>query len=139
MRMGKPAAARKPIVVPPEQGRAYAMGPMRAVFKADGEETAAQYSVAEWWLEPRTRGPGVHEHPEDHVFYVIAGTLSVRVDDEWSDVAKGGYVLIPGGTPHDFQNRGPAPTGFIAFTTPGGFEENMPDIASALGAEDLRM
>jgi quercetin dioxygenase-like cupin family protein len=137
--MEKPDGARRPIIVPPEQGRAYAMGPMRALFKADGDETAAQYSVAEWWLEPHTRGPGVHQHPEDHVFYVITGTLSVRVHDEWSHVAKGGYVVIPGGTPHDFQNRGPAQAGFIAFTSPGGFEEDMPDIASALGAEDLRM
>ena len=137
--MEKPDAVRRPIVVPPEQGRAYAMGPMRALFKADGDETAAQYSVAEWWLEPHTRGPGVHEHPEDHVFYVITGTLSVRVHDEWSHVAKRGYVVIPGGTPHDFQNRGSDPAGFIAFTSPGGFEEDMPDIASALGAEDLRL
>lgn len=137
--MENTGAARRPIVVPPQQGRAYAMGPMRAIFKADCDETAGQYSVAEWWLEPRTRGPGVHAHPEDHVFYVIAGTLSVRAYDEWFQVPGGGYVVIPGGTPHDFENRGPAKAEFIAFTSPGGFEEDMPDIASALGAEDLRM
>src|SRR3974390_3926268 len=47
---------------------------------------AGRYSVSEFWLEPRTRGPGVHAHPEDHVFYVIAGTLSLRVNDDWSHV-----------------------------------------------------
>ena len=77
------------------------MGPMRAVFKADRDETAGRYSVSEWWLEPRTLGPGVHEHPEDHVFYVIAGTLSLRVNDDWSHVTKGTYVVIPGGTEHE--------------------------------------
>jgi hypothetical protein len=65
-------AIRKPRVVAPEEGRVYPMGRMRAVFKADTDETASRYSVSEWWLEPRTRGPGVHAHPDDHVFHVIA-------------------------------------------------------------------
>src|SRR5207253_3254376 len=56
-------AARKTIIVAPEQGRVYSMGPMRAIFKADRDETAGRYSVSEWWLEPHTRGPGVHLHP----------------------------------------------------------------------------
>lgn len=77
--MEEAGVVRKPLVVPPEQGRVYAMGRMRAIFKADCDESAGRYSVSEWWLEPRTRGPDVHAHPEDHVFYVIAGTLSVRV------------------------------------------------------------
>jgi quercetin dioxygenase-like cupin family protein len=62
------------------------------------------------------------------VFYVIVGTLSVRLNENWRDAAARSYVVIPGGTPHTFENRGS-----------GGFEARMPDIASALGAEDLRM
>ena len=138
------AGTRKPIVIAPEQGRVYEMGRMRAVFKADLDESAHRYSVSEWWLEPGTRGPGVHQHEEDHVFYVIDGTLSVLVNDgssgeHWLDLAKGAYVLIPGETPHNFENRGAVRCGFIAFTMPGGFEARMPDIADALGAEDLRL
>jgi len=115
------------------------MGRMRAVFKDDTDETASRYSVSEWWLEPRTRGPGVHAHPDDHVFYVIAGTLSVRLDDDWRDAANGSYVVIPGGTPHTFENRGSVPTGFISFNSPGGFEARMADIAAALSSEDLEL
>lgn len=137
--MQQAAQARKPIVVAPDQGRVYAMGRMRAVFKADCEETASGYSISEWWLEPRTGGPGVHAHPEDHVFYVIAGTLSLEVDGEWSHLPHGSYVIIPGGTPHNFENQGSEPSGFIAFTSPGGFEESMADIATALSAEDLSL
>src|ERR1700760_3379855 len=98
------AGMRKPIVIAPEQGRVYEMGRMRAVFKADLEESAHRYSVSEWWLEPGTRGPGAHQHGEDHVFYVIDGTLSVWVSDRWLNLAKGAYVLIPGETPHSFEN-----------------------------------
>ena len=135
--MEEAGVMRKPIVVFPEQGRAYEMGRMRAVFKADLEESAHRYSVSEWWMEPGTRGPGVHAHEEDHVFYVIDGTLSVWVNDHWLDLRKGAYVVIPGETPHNFENRGAERAGFIAFTAPGGFEERMPDIADALRAEDL--
>ena|SRR5215204_3425205 len=137
--MEEAGAVRKPIVVLPEQGRVYAMGRMRAIFKADSDETAGRYSVSEWWLEPRTRGPEVHEHPEDHVFYVIAGTLSLHVNGAWSHVTKGTYVIIPGGTPHTFENQGSVPSGFIAFNSPGGFEARMTDIAPALATADLRM
>jgi mannose-6-phosphate isomerase-like protein (cupin superfamily) len=130
---------RKPLIVPAGQGRAYEMGRMRAVFKADEGETAGRYSISEWWLEPRTRGPGVHFHDDDHIFYVIEGSLSLMVGDQWSVLDQGGYALIPGGTPHDFQNRGAVRAGFISLNTPGGFEEDMPGIAAALGGMDLGM
>lgn len=130
---------RKAMIVPPRQGRFYAMGRMHAVFKADRDETANLYSLSEWWLEPRTGGPARHEHEDDHVFYVIDGTLSVQIGDDWSDAAKGSYILIPGGTPHSFENRGSVPSGFISFNVPGGFEEKMDGIAAALASEDLKL
>jgi mannose-6-phosphate isomerase-like protein (cupin superfamily) len=134
--MEEAGAVRKPIVVP---GRVYAMGRMRAIFKADSDESAGRYSVSEWWLEPPTRGPEVHAHPEDHVFFVIAGTLSLRVNDDWTHVTKGTYVIIPGGTPHSFENQGSVHAGFISFNSPGGFEAKMTGIAAALATADLRM
>ncbi len=115
------------------------MGRIRAVFKADGEETADRYSASEWWLEPRTGGPGAHSHDDDHLFYVIAGTLSVCVDGAWSDLASGSYATIPGGTLHTFENRGSEPAGFISFNAPGGFETKMANIAPALAAMDLEL
>ena len=130
---------RKPIVIPAGEGRAYEMGRMRAVFKADRNETAGRYSVSEWWLVPRTRGPGVHAHPEDHVYYVLAGTLSLCLYDDWSQVTKGTCIVIPGGTPHNFENQGSEPAGFLTFNSPGGFEVSMKNIESALAAEDLRL
>jgi mannose-6-phosphate isomerase-like protein (cupin superfamily) len=137
--MEETGAVRNPFVVSPDGGRVYAMGQIRAIFKADSDESAGRYSVSEWWLEPRTRGPGVHAHPDDHVFYVIAGTLSLRLNDDWSQVTKGSYAVIPGGTPHDFENRGSVPSGFISFNAPGGFEAKMTSIAPALASADLRL
>jgi quercetin dioxygenase-like cupin family protein len=137
--MPETGTVRKPIVVAPGQGRVYPMGRMRAVFKADGAESADGYSVSEWWLEPLTRGPPVHQHDEDHVFYVIAGTVSLCLAGDWSQAPQGAYAIIPGGTPHTFENRGSVAAGFISFNSPGGFEARVPGIAAALGAEDLSL
>ena len=68
-------AERRPVVLKPGEGRAYDMGDrMSAVFKADRDETAHHYSISEWWLEPHTKGPPAHQHPEDDVFFIIGGT-----------------------------------------------------------------
>ena len=120
--------SRKPVVLAPGQGRAYPMGRISAVFKADGTETQSRYSVSEWWLEPRTKGPGPHSHPEDDLFYVIEGTMSVLVGEEWTHASRGSFVLIPGGVTHDFENRGSVRAGLLNFSN-GPFETEMPGIA----------
>lgn len=120
---------RRPIVLGPDEGRDYPMGRIRALFKADGAESASRYSISEWWLEPHTQGPGAHSHPEDDVFYVIEGTMSFLVDQDWTDAPRGSFVLVPGGTTHDFENRGGVRAGVLNFSAPGGFEPHMPDIA----------
>jgi len=131
-------SAQKPhrpaVILKPGEGRVYSMGRMRAVFKADLEETATKYSVSEWWVDPNTHGPGVHQHPEDHVFIVIQGVLSVFVDGAWSHAERGSYIFIPGDTPHDFENRGQSPAGFISINVPGGFETHLPGIVEWFAA-----
>ena len=130
---------REAKIIPPGEGRVYPMGRMQAVFKADLVETANGYSLSEWWLEPRTTGPGQHAHDEDHAFYVLEGTLSVQIEDVWREAPKGSYVLIPGGTRHTFENRETVRTGFMSLNVPGGFEERVPDIAAAMSEADLSM
>jgi mannose-6-phosphate isomerase-like protein (cupin superfamily) len=124
-----PKKQRAAIVLPPGEGRAYPMGPLHAIFKADGEETRKQYSISEWWLEPYTRGPGAHQHEEDDVFYVLEGTMSFFVGGQWVDAPKGSLVIAPGGTPHDFENRTGERAGALNLSVPGDFEPQMESIA----------
>ena len=105
------------------------MGRIAAVFKADGSETNCGYSISEWWLEPHTKGPGAHSHPEDDIFYVIEGTMSVLLDDRWIDAVQGTFVLVPAGVTHDFENRTSLRAGVLNFSCPGDFEQHMPGIA----------
>jgi quercetin dioxygenase-like cupin family protein len=128
-----------PQIIPPGGGRSYAMGRMQAVFKADLAETDSKISVSEWWLEPRTRGPGPHAHEDLHLYYVLEGTLSLLIDETWREAAAGSTIYIPGGTTHCFENRSTARAGFLSLNVPGGFESRMPAIAEALSGEDLRL
>ena len=98
------------------------MGPVQAIFKADGHETRGRYSISEWWLEPYTKGPGEHSHEEDDVFFVIEGTMSFCIGGKWLDAPKGSFVVAPGGTPHDFENRSGERAGALNLSVPGDFE-----------------
>jgi mannose-6-phosphate isomerase-like protein (cupin superfamily) len=123
-----PAKPRQGVFLPPGEGRAYPMGRISAVFKADGDETQDAYSISEWWLDAHTSGPGPHSHPEDNVFYVIEGTMSFLVGDRWLDAPRGSLVLAPSGMTHDFENRSASRAGALAFSIPGTFESQMPSI-----------
>ena len=121
--------ARRPVVLGPGEGRAFPMGRLSAVFKADGTESNHRYSISEWWLDPHTKGPGTHQHPEDDVFYVLGGTVHIQIGAEWIEATAGSFVLVPAHVPHDFENRGSERAGFLNVSAPGGFEPSMPDIA----------
>jgi mannose-6-phosphate isomerase-like protein (cupin superfamily) len=123
-----PSPDRDPVVLAPGEGRHYPMGRIAAIFKADGAETQGHYSISEWWLEPNTQGPGAHSHPEDDIFFVIEGTMSILVGEKWIEAPRGSFVLVPGGLTHDFQNRGKSRSGVLNLSIPGDFEQHMPGI-----------
>lgn len=120
-----------PLVLLPGQGRTYDCGPMRAVFKADGAETAGRYSVSEWTVAPHSPGSGPHSHEEsDEIFLITDGTMAVRVGDDWVDAPCGTFLRIPAGVIHDFENRTDHPATLFNVFTPGEFEHLMPSIVS---------
>ncbi|NBG67132.1 cupin domain-containing protein [Acidiluteibacter ferrifornacis] len=111
------------------EGREYHCGTMKAIFKADENETNEKYSISEWWLEPNSEGPGAHQHKEnDEVFYVLEGTVSILIGDKWIAADKGSFIRIPAKTSHDFKNNTDHRAGVLNFFIPGGFERNMPSI-----------
>lgn len=127
--MDRESPGRAPLVVEPGGGRAYEMGPMRAVFLADGAETAERYCVSEWWVRPGEDGPGAHSHEDnDELFYVLHGTMSFRVGEAWRDCPAGTFLYLPAGTVHDFANRTGEEAGVLNVFVPGGFEPMMPAI-----------
>lgn len=117
------------IFLKPGEGREHQAGPMRAVFKADGDETRDEYCVSEWWLEAGDDGPGPHHHEANvELFYVIEGEMSFLAGDSWIDAPAGSFLRIPAGVTHDFRNRSDARAGALNVFIPGGFEQTMPRI-----------
>ena len=115
----------------PGEGRHYSLGRVSAVFKADNGETDERYSVSEWWLEPRTEGPGAHSHAaNDEIFYVIEGVASILAGETWIEAPRGSFIRIPAGVLHDFRNPTDARVGLFNVFIPGGFEQNMPAIVA---------
>jgi mannose-6-phosphate isomerase-like protein (cupin superfamily) len=122
---------RRPIYLPIEAGRRYDLGAMHAVFKADGAETANRYSISEWWLDPRSDGPGAHRHESnDEIFVALEGRPSVFARDRWFELEPGGTIVIPAGIDHDFANRTDQRAGLLNIFVPGGFEAMMPEIVA---------
>lgn len=133
--MNSGSSPRRVIHLPAGAGRAYSLGPMHSVFKADGEETADTYSISEWWLEPRTPGPGPHKHEaNDDIFYVLEGRFDFLAGDEHIDAGPGDFLRVPAGVMHDFSNRGDVRAGLLNIYIPGGFEHEMPAIVAWFAA-----
>jgi quercetin dioxygenase-like cupin family protein len=117
------------IILSEGQGRAYPLGPMTAIFKADLNETDDKYSISEWWLEPNCNGPAPHQHEDqDQIFYVLEGTISILVSDEWIEAGRGTFIRIPRNTTHTFANRTDKKAAMLNLDIPGGFERNMPSM-----------
>ena len=120
---------RTPIILGPGEGRAYSLGTMSGIFKADEDETAATYSISEWWLAPHSSGPGPHSHQaNDDIFYVIEGVVRFLLGDRWIDAQKGSFLRIPPGIVHDFANATDSKAGLLNIYVPGGFEREMPEL-----------
>mgnify|MGYP003134106209 FL=1 len=125
----KEAVRKKLLHISPGGGRAYDMGGMRSVFYADEAETAAEYSISEWHLAPKTPGSSPHSHDhEDDIFYVLEGVTTFYLDGARQDAAAGSFIRVPAGVTHDFENLSDEPTRFLNIFIPGGFERDMPAI-----------
>ena len=98
-------------------------GPTTVTIKATGEETKNSFYLGESVVEPSFPGPPphVHEHLHD-MFYVLEGTLTMRLGDETTKLPAGTFVCVPPGVVHTFSNPGETPVRFLNFNTPAGWE-----------------
>lgn len=89
-----------------------------AIASLSGRKLAPEGSrlvLTEWTIEgesetdPQWMAPLHLHHEDDEAWYVIEGSLRVRVGDDVHDVPAGGAVLGPRGVPHTFCNPAPDP------------------------------
>lgn len=65
------------------------------------------------------------------MFYVLDGTLTLRLGDETVAAGPGTFVCVPPGVVHTFRNDSPDPVRLLNFNTPAGWEHYMRDVAEA--------
>src|SRR5687767_6687574 len=94
----------------------------RTWFKATGEETGGAYGLLEHLIAPGDASTWHIHHAEDETFYVVEGTMTIRVGVEWFRVGPGGYAFGPRGVPHGFRNEGATSARMLLMTNPAGFE-----------------
>lgn len=122
------------VVLRPGEGE-HIGGPTSVTIKATGESTAGSLYLGEATAAPGFAGPPPHVHDALHdMFYVLDGTLTVRLGDETVDCDPGTFVCVPPGVVHTFSNRADTPVWFLNFNTPAGWENYMRDLAGALAA-----
>jgi quercetin dioxygenase-like cupin family protein len=123
-------------VLGPGEGTAFQVGTARSLFKATRDATAGSFSLAEVTIEPGTSGPPPHSHRGLlDSFYVLAGTLTVRVGDDELEAPPGTYACVPPGIVHTFANRSAGPVRFLNLNAPGGWEDYIRDLAAATPAD----
>ena len=90
-------------------------------------------------MDPGKPGPGAHAHENnEELFYVIEGTLTFLVGDQYVDTTAGTLLRVPPGVTHDFENRTARRAGALNVFIPGGFESKMPTIVEWYRAQTDR-
>jgi mannose-6-phosphate isomerase-like protein (cupin superfamily) len=81
------------------------------------------FVIAEWQAPggpagpPRLIAPLHLHHNDDEAWYVLEGTLIVRVGDAEIEAPAGSSVSVPRGTPHTYWNPGPGPARYLLIMT----------------------
>ena len=92
-------------------------------FLITGEETGGSVFMAELSVPPAGGPPPHIHHREDESFYVLEGTLAIRMGDRTVNAAPGDFVHIPRGTVHCFKNTGNGHAKMLVTFTPAGMEK----------------
>ncbi len=118
----EPPLASLPLVLSAEQAPwlAYDAGRLRVLESA--ASTGGRYSVLELNELPGYKTPP-HMHPDmDETFYVLEGTLELRLPGKTYRLPAGSYVHIPRNTPHAQGSADDKPVRMLITVSPGEFE-----------------
>lgn len=129
------AKGQKALVVRAGEGPIIPIGQSSVRLLSVGGDTADLSSAEEIRVPPGFAGPPPHFHERtNHSWYVVEGELRLTVDGVPHDLKPGGFVYVPVGTSHKFANPTSRRAAMVEFTTPGGFDRYLEDLADAFPA-----
>jgi len=116
-------------------GERLRLGASEALILAGGSDGIGSLTVVEMEVAPGFAGPPPHLHDKlIDSFYVLEGTLHVRLGEESLDAEAGSYALVPPGTLHTFSNPSDAPARVLNVQAPGGLDAYLRELAAAPAA-----
>ena len=121
-----------PLLIGPSDGTP-TMNPIggQMVRKIADTMTHAAYSIHDNILPGGSPGPRPHRHlHHDEVFYVLDGTLTVRVESQRFTAEAGSFVVIPRGSIHQPSNPSTTPTHVLLLFSPGGMDQFFLEVAA---------
>jgi quercetin dioxygenase-like cupin family protein len=123
-----------------EAPKAYWLEAGKGIFEGDSSIKASGSSTggALTMIESRTDGGApLHVHTrEDEYFYVLEGTLTVRLGDERFEAGPRSFVFLPRGIPHEWDVVGDEAT-LLMMTIPAGLDTFLHEFHTA-GSWDER-
>ena len=100
------------------------------MLKVPDALTHDAYSVHHNVVPAGSPGPRPHRHLfHDEVFYVLEGTLTVRVGHERYTAGPGSFVVVPRGAVHQPSNSGNGPAHVLLLFSPGGMDSFFLEVA----------
>ena len=126
---------QRTVVIRDGEGRLLPVGVSTVRLLALGSDTGDRSSVEEIEVPAGFEGPPPHFHNQtNHAWYVVEGDLSLSVAGERIVLQRGGFVYVPTGVAHTFGNATHRDGRMVQFTTPGGFDAYLEEIAEAFPA-----
>ena len=120
------------IVSGPGEGELLRAGSSELRFKAQATDGDGQLTLSEMTVAPGFPGPPLHIHSGfTDSFYVVEGTLEVRVGDRTVEAPPGTFAAFPAGTPHTFSNPGTEVVRAVNVMAPAGFEAYIKELWSS--------
>jgi quercetin dioxygenase-like cupin family protein len=92
------------------------------MFLATGKDTDGAFAQVEGVVLPGGEAPPHIHHREDETFYLIEGSLELRVGDDTFVAQPGDYMKVPRGTVHALRNVGERTARVLVTFVPAGLD-----------------
>jgi quercetin dioxygenase-like cupin family protein len=125
-----------PLAVGSEEGEARWWFAALAVIKATAADTGGQMTIVEVTEPPGAEAPLHVHHREDEGFWILDGSVTLRVGDETIEASAGDYAFGPRDIPHSYK-VGASGCRMLFICTPGGFENLVRDMSEPAQARTL--
>ncbi len=106
-------------IVPSGQGHLLTARGNVMAFKAVAAQTGGDFSLMERTVPPGARMPPPHRHVNcSEAFFVLAGTITFRLDEAELSGGAGDFLPVPRGAGHTFGNTGTEPARLLVLHAP---------------------